>query len=59
MAPAAALSRIISCVVLADRIEPAGRLVEDQQFGPGHEGGAEADLLAVALGLVSGRLVEV
>jgi len=32
-------------------IEAAGRLVEEQQVGPGHEGGDEDELLAVPLGV--------
>jgi len=35
--------------LLHEGIEPGGRLVEDEQVGPGHEGGDELELLAVAL----------
>ena len=42
---------------LADRIEAAGRLIQDHQFGIAHEGLHEGDLLAHALRIPLQRTV--
>ena len=37
--------------LLHQRVEAAGRLIEDQQLGARHQGGDERELLAIALGV--------
>ena len=60
MRPAAARSRIkLEHVLLAQRIEAARRLVEDQQLWVVHEGRDDADLLLVALREVADPPLEI
>ena len=42
--------------LLHERVQAAGGLVQHEQVGPGHEGGDEDDLLAVALGVLADLL---
>ena len=59
MLPVAAASRTSSAeLVLQQRVEPARRLVEDEQLGTVHERLHEPELLAVALRELADRPVE-
>ena len=51
LAAVAGLADAVPERLLHQRVEPAGRLVEDEQVGAGHQGGDQDDLLPVPLGV--------
>ena len=56
LAPLARLLRTLAEDLLHERVQAARGLVQHEQVSPGHEGGDEEDLLAVALGVLADLL---